>query len=164
MTEDPRFVQGVPYAAAAWNATGGPQSAPASPAMPQQTAAATGGQQQSGAVEVRPPAVTPNVDAIESDDEVVVLVDAPGFDEEHITVHADESNLYVTADRSDDPIADTDEGERVLLRERPTRLERAIALPGHIDPHEATAEHDNGVCRITIPKNEEDRQHEIAFQ
>lgn len=166
MTERHRTTQGVPYAAAAWDATGRTPAGATTPSVPQ----VSGGvgqqqqQQQTEAQEYRPPAATPNVDVVESDDELVVLLDAPGFEEDQITVHADANNLYVTADRSDDAAADSSEGERALLSERPMRLERAIALPGHIDPEQATAEHDNGVCRIAVPKDEDDRRHEIGFQ
>lgn len=163
MNDDPRTSQGVPYAAAAWNAAGSP-AGPTAPVTPQQPGAATGGQQQAESTEYQPPAATPKTDVVESDDEIVVLVDAPGFAEDQITVHADASNLYVTADRSEDPLVDAEGGERVLLHERPVRLERAIALPGHVDPEQATAEHDDGVCRISVPKGEDDRRHEIGFQ
>lgn len=169
MNDDQRHGRDVPHAAA-WDATAGSPVGPTAPVTPQQQfGAAAGGQQQqqqqpSEGVEYRPPAATPKVDVVESEDEVVVLVDAPGFAEDQLTVHADASNLYVTADRSEDSVVDADAGERALLRERPVRLERAIALPSHVDPEEATAEHDDGVCRITVPKDDDDRRHEIAFQ
>ena len=167
MTDRHRTTQGVPYAAAAWEATGRAPVGATTTSMPQSGAAAPGiptGQQQTETAEYQPPAATPNIDVVESGDELVVLLDAPGFDEEHISVHADANNLYVTADRSEQSVADSSEGERALLQERPMRLERAIALPGHIDPEQATAEHDNGVCRISVPKEEDDRRHEIGFQ
>lgn len=170
MSYDPRTDPGVPYAAVPRNAVG--PAGPVSPAFPQQQQQAAqqqptqaGQQQQAGSGERRQPAAaTPNIDVVESEQEVVVLLDAPGFEEEHITVHADATNLYVTADRSEDPAAGSESGERALLRERPMRIERAITLPGYIDPEQATAEHENGVCRITVPKDEEERRHEIAFQ
>lgn len=51
-----------------------------------------------------------------------------------------------------------------LLNERPLRLERTIPMPAHIDPEQAAAEHENGVCLITVQKDENDRRHEIGFQ
>lgn len=168
MSYDPRTDPGVPRAAAAWNATGAATGGPVAPATPQQQQQPAGlgaGQQQADPLEYQPPAAaTPNVDVVESEQQVVVLLDAPGFEEEHITVHADANNLYVTADRSEDPSVGSGSGERTLLRERPVRIERAITLPGYIDPEQATAEHENGVCRITVPKDEDERRHEIAFQ
>jgi len=169
MTERHRTSQAVPYAAAAWDATGRTPAGSSASSMPQAGSGTTAssGQRQQGQTETgghQPPAATPKVDVVESDEEVVVLLDLPGFEEEQISVHADSNNLYVTADRSDEQVADANEGERVLLGERPERLERAITLPGHIDPVQATAAHDNGVCRITVPKDEDDLHHKIGFQ
>lgn len=165
MSYDPRTDPGVPRAAAAWNATAPTPAGPVAPATAQQSAGVGASQQQADAVEYQQPAAaTPNIDVVESDQEIVVLLDAPGFEEDHITVHADANNLYVTADRSDDPAVGAESGEQALLNERPVRIERAITLPGYIDPEQATATHENGVCSITVPKDEEERRHEIAFQ
>jgi len=109
-------------------------------------------------------ATMPMVDIVESDEDVVVYIDVPGFEEEQIDIHADANNLFVTADRSDDPVFDPEEGESALLTERPVRLERRISLPAHIDPEEATATQEDGVCIITVPKDEQERRHEIGFQ
>jgi len=123
--------------------------------------AAQGG---SGGVGSQPPAAIPMVDIVESDEDVVVYIDVPGFDEDQIDIHADANNLYLTADRSEDPVYDADEGESALLAERPERVERRISLPSHIDPEEATATREAGVCEITVPKDEQERRHEIGFQ
>jgi len=124
------------------------------------------GQRQSGPESAagQPTTASPMVDIVESADEVVVYVDLPGFEEDQIDIHADANNLYVTADRSDDPVYDADEGESALLAERPERLERRISLPSHIDPEDATATHEDGVCRIPVPKDERERRHEVGFQ
>lgn len=142
---------------------------PVGPGGPTSAQAASGsvpaGSQQSGeAAETRPPAAVPLVDIVESADELVVRLDAPGFEKDQIQIHADGSNLYVTADRTPTSDADPDGGERVLLTERPVRLERRISLPAHIDPEEASATHENGVCNIVVQKDEDDRRHEIGFQ
>lgn len=110
------------------------------------------------------PAAMPLVDIVESSDEVVVYVDLPGFEEDQIDIHADANNLYVTADRSDDRVYDADEGESALLVERPERMERRISLPSHIDPEEAEATNEDGVCRIAVRKEEQERRHQIGFQ
>lgn len=136
----------------------GQQPSSAQPSMPpqQQSRTEIGGG--------KPTAAIPMADIVESPDEVVVYVDLPGFEEDQIDIHADANNIYVTADRSDDPVYDADEGETALLAERPERLERRISLPSHIDPEEATATNEDGVCRIAVQKEEQERRHEIGFQ
>lgn len=104
---------------------------------------------------------TPSVDVVDTPDEVVLFVDLPGFDEENIQIQADGQNLTVTAERH----GDEDEREgRTFAVERPRKVQRTIRLPTRANVNEANATYENGVCTITLPKMEEDRQHEIAFQ
>ncbi|WP_232702747.1 Hsp20/alpha crystallin family protein [Halobacterium wangiae] len=136
----------------------GQQQRSSQPSMPPP---ALGGGESVGS---QTPAAVPMVDIVESAEDVVVYIDVPGFGEDQIDIHADANNLFFTADRSEDSVFDEDEGESPLLTERPVRLERRISLPAHIDPEEATATQDDGVCEITVPKDEEERRHEIGFQ
>ncbi|MFC3477258.1 Hsp20/alpha crystallin family protein [Halobacterium litoreum] len=168
MSYDPQWPNGSPYAA--FGGVGGqPPVGPAGPVGPATPAGQSGvpsgaAPQQGEQVEARPPAAIPMVDIVESADELVVRLDAPGFEEDQIEIHADANNLFVTADRSQQPGFDPERGERALLSERPMRLERTISLPAHIDPEQATATHENGVCKIVVQKDDEDRRHEIGFQ
>lgn len=129
----------------------------------QQQASQTQAQSQEAALE-QPAPVVPATDVIESPKEIVVLVDVPGFEKEHLQIHADGNQLYVSGDRSEGSEIDADQGERALVAERPLRVERTIPLPVHIDPEQVTASHDNGVCEVVVPKDETERRHEIGFQ
>lgn len=111
-----------------------------------------------------PPASVPSTDIIETQSEIVVRVDAPGFEKDQLHIHAAENRLYVTGDRSEDVTFDSSGGERPLAAERPLRIERTIPLSVHIDPEKATATHENGVCEVVIPKGETESRSEIAFQ
>ena len=135
--------------------SGAPQSAPAQ--------AGGEGMGQRAKPEQQIPG-TPMVDVVETPEELVVYVDTPGYDKENIHIHADANTLAVSADRSSSPSFNEDEGERGLVVERPLKLERTIPLPVHIDPEEADASYDNGVCKVTIPKEEGDKRREIGFQ
>lgn len=130
--------QGGP--AAPPSAMGGPQPAPGGGGMPPE------------------PVAQPLVDIMETPDEVVIIADVPGFEEEEITIQADESSLVLVAQRTDDA---TDE-YRVVRSERPRRLERVVQLPPNGDIDGASATQENGVCTITIPKDGTDRR-EIGF-
>lgn len=107
---------------------------------------------------------TPMVDVVEAPEELIVYVDTPGYEKDDINIHADANTLAVSADRSSKPSFDEDEGERGLVIERPMKLERTIPLPVHIDADEASASYDDGVCKITIPKEEGEKRSEIGFQ
>lgn len=170
MTWNPNWQQNPWYTGTAGPATGQASSAAT---MGAQMATAPGvqpaiaGTQEEQATqattEYAPPAV-PLVDIVDSPDELVVLVDTPGFEKEELEIHADGNALYISGDRQDRPAADPDKGEQSLRNERPLRLERSITLPMQIDPENVIAKHENGVCRITVPKDEQEKRHEIAFQ
>lgn len=119
---------------------GEPQSAPVGGTMPSE------------------PVPQPLVDIVEAPDEVIVIADVPGFEEEDITIQADENSLSLVAQRS----GDVDGEYRIVQSERPPRLERVVQLPPNGDIDGASATHDNGVCTVTIPKDGTDRR-EIGF-
>lgn len=148
-----------PMGGTAWQ-TQSPAGQEAATVQPQ------GSQMQAQAQEVaqqEPSVVTPAADVIETPNEIVVYVDTPGFEKDHLQIHADGNRVYLSGDRSEDAAIDTEEGEHALLAERPVRIERTIPLPVDIDPELVTASHDNGVCEIVVPKDETERRHEIGF-
>jgi len=102
----------------------------------------------------------PNIDIVDTPDEIVLLVDLPGYEEEDITIQGDGQSLSVSAERREE---EREDGQQ-FAHERPRKLQRTIRLPARANVNEADATHENGVCRITLPKMEEEKQHEIAFQ
>lgn len=103
--------------------------------------------------------VSPAIDVIDNDDELWVFVDLPGFRETETQVQADENTLVITGERLDE----LEEGRSVLVRERPTRMERTIQLPVPVDPAEAEAAFEDGVCKVVLPKAASERLREIEF-
>lgn len=103
---------------------------------------------------------TPSIDIVDSPDEIVLFVDLPGYKEENIKIQADGQNLTVSAERRDVE----DEDATKLAQERPQKLQRTVRLPSRADVNEADATYENGVCKITLPKMEEEKQHKIGFQ
>ena len=106
-----------------------------------------------------PPAATPAVDVVDNSDEIWVFVDLPGFAEEEIDVRGDQHTIVVSADRP----TEVEEGRRVVLHERPTRIRRTIHLPAPVDLGEATASFEDGVCKVTLPKSAAERYEPIEF-
>lgn len=140
----------------------GPQSGPTSSQQP------TGGNAPADATDdVAPselgftPGVSSCVDVIESENELIVFMDTPGFDKEEIDIEADEHSLILTAERS----PESEEDHQFLQQERPTTIQREIPLPSEVKIDEAEATYDKGVTRIALPKHEEDEgRHTIGFQ
>ena len=106
------------------------------------------------------PATSPFVDVYDTPDEITVFADLPGCRKEDINVQTSNSTLFITAERLEEV-----EGEaRPLVYERSKRVERSIELPAHVDVEEAEASCEEGVCKVTLPKAEDDRQRTIGVQ
>lgn len=91
----------------------------------------------------------PATDIYETDDEFVVEIEVPGFEEHELDVEVMEHTLVVKGMR-EEHLADH---ERMLLRER---LERAFVrrfeLPSVTEPEQVRAEFDKGVLTVHVPK------------
>lgn len=117
--------------------------------------------QQSGEQTQEELAGTPSIDMVDTPDEIVLFVDLPGYEEDNIKIQGDGQNLIISAERYDE---DEEQEGRKFARERPRKLQRTLRLPSRANVNEADASYENGVCKIRLPKMEEEKQHEIAFQ
>jgi len=107
-------------------------------------------------VESELPAVVggePRVDVAETDDEVRVTADLPGFERDDIEVTVDETALTIAAEREED-VEETAGGDaRYHRRERRRRsVSRRIRLPADVEADAAEATHANGVLTVRLPK------------
>src|ERR671933_1932192 len=92
---------------------------------------------------------TPAMDVYETDDEVVVELDAPGVRAEDLSVEAVNGQLVVTGRR--EPPAAT----RFYRQERWTgRFARALRLPNGFSD-DVAADYRDGVLRVTLRKPEQ---------
>ena len=102
-----------------------------------------------------------SVDVSETDDEVVVTADLPGYEKDDIEVGVKERRLTVEAERAEES---EDEGERYLRQERThRRVSRSVTLPEAVDEGAASATYRNGVLTVTLPKLDagDDDSHSI---
>lgn len=102
---------------------------------------------------------TVRVDVVETPEDLVVIAELPGYDEDDVVLEGLNQQVRITAERDDEHADD-----QFHLRERPMRLERIIALPMSVEIEEATADFHDGVCRIEFPKAKQIQSHRIGFQ
>ena len=97
-----------------------------------------------------------SVDVSETDTDVVVTADLPGYEKEDIEVGIKDRRLTVEAERSHES-EDRDADERFVRQERThQRVSRSVSLPADVDEDAATATYRNGVLTVTLPKLDAD--------
>jgi HSP20 family protein len=92
------------------------------------------------------------VDISETDDELIVRADLPGFNKEEIAVRATENTLEIAAQHKEKKIERTEKMFRAERRFGSAR--RAFTLPVAVRPETSKAEFKNGVLTITLEKKE----------
>ena len=94
-----------------------------------------------------------DVDVAETDDEVVVTADLPGFDREEISVSVSDRSLTLRAEHDHSEERESgDEGASYVHRERRHQsVSRSIPLPADVDADAAHATYRNGVLTVSMP-------------
>lgn len=96
-------------------------------------------------------------DVLESDDEVLVLVDLAGCEKESVEVGFEERErggvLEIEA-RKEKPL---ESGFRYVLEGRADYVEGSVHVPSDVDYGEADASYENGLLRIRMPRRKGDK-------
>ncbi|MDY7082103.1 MAG: Hsp20/alpha crystallin family protein [Halobacteria archaeon] len=92
----------------------------------------------------------PSVDILESDDEVIVLVDLAGYDKQDVEIRLVNDKLKVEAERDKRDV----EGYEIVDEGRPESVSHKIPLPSEVTDEEARAEYENGLLRVRLAKED----------
>jgi len=103
----------------------------------------------------------PSMDLAETDTHYVLKADLPGVAEEDVSIELDDNVLTVSGERK----AEHEERQEGYYRvERAFGgFSRSLTLPKGIDASAVTAEFDNGVLEVRIPKPEERKPQKISI-
>lgn len=97
------------------------------------------------------PAPLPAADVYETDGELVVELEVPGFDEKELEVEVFDHTLAITGQRTTETEAEPEKTMRV--RERLDRsFERRFQLPLEVDTKHVKAEYAKGILALHVPK------------
>jgi HSP20 family molecular chaperone IbpA len=100
-------------------------------------------------VQSQKPYAVPPVDVYEGADSVQLVADLPGVAKENVIVSFDKGELTIEGRRSESA------GGSLLAAEfRAADFRRTFALPAGIDASKITAQFEQGVLRLTLPKSD----------
>ena len=92
------------------------------------------------------------IDISETDNEIIVRADLPGFKKDEVSIRATEDSLEIEAEHKEKRI---EKNERFYRAERKVgKVFRRIQLPEPVDYENARARMEDGVLTIVLPKKE----------
>lgn len=104
----------------------------------------------------------PAMDIAERENEYVAIVELPGVKKEDVKITFENDLLTVQGQRKPYTIP---EEARVLLNEMRVReFSRSIRIPVGIDVNNISAELENGILRVVLPKSQEARVRTIEIK
>ncbi|MBE3575362.1 MAG: Hsp20/alpha crystallin family protein [Firmicutes bacterium] len=92
----------------------------------------------------------PSVDLRETREAFVLSADIPGVDPDRVEITVHPNSVVLRGEVANEHNVERD-GYRLQERRRGA-FYRTVALPGEVRPNEATADYQNGVLEITLPK------------
>jgi HSP20 family protein len=108
------------------------------------------------------PAPLPRADMYETDAELVVELDVPGFDEKELALEVSDSTLTVTGERA---TKKEELDKSFYLQERLERhFERRFTFPAEADLDHVEARFHTGVLEVHVPKIEPARPRKIEIK
>jgi HSP20 family protein len=103
----------------------------------------------------------PAIDVVEDAGHLMLRADLPGMTEDDVEIEVKDGVLTVSGERKAE---ETKEGEGFHRVERAFgSFSRSLSLPEGIDANKVTAEFENGVLEVRIPKPEEREPHRVQI-
>lgn len=103
----------------------------------------------------------PRVDIKEEADRFILYADIPGVEVDDIEVQMDKGMLTIKGERRSESSSETERFSRI--ERRYGAFHRRFALPDSANPDGISAQGDNGVLEITIPKRPETTPRRIEI-
>ena len=105
---------------------------------------------------------SPSVDIYENKDQIVLEAELPGMKREDFDLSIENSVITLRGERHFEKKEETDNYHRV---ERAYgSFTRSFTLPNTVSAEGATADYQNGVLRVTLPKREETKARRIEIK
>ena len=106
----------------------------------------------------------PSVDISETDDAFQVKVDLPGMKPEDIEINVTDDRLTIKGERKEEAESDDKETKVHRVECRYGSFFRSIAIPPGTKADEITADADNGVITINLPKGQVSKSKRVSVK
>jgi len=104
----------------------------------------------------------PSLDLSETDSELQVTMDIPGFKPEEIDIDVSGKAVRISGDHKEEK---EEKGRTFHRTERRTgSFTRAVELPCAVKDEKVAAEYKDGVLKLTLPKAEEAKTHKVKVR
>lgn len=101
------------------------------------------------------------MDAVRRGERLVISFDLPGVAPDAVDLTVERNHLTLAVER----LRDVQEGEQVLVGERPTgRASRQLLLGDDLDTDRIEARFEHGVLTVTIPVAEQAKPRKVAIE
>ncbi len=101
----------------------------------------------------------PALDVYQDKDNVIVETPLPGIDPEKVNISVE--NDVLTIEGTSEKKSEVDEKDYYRKEVRTGGFHRAVALPTSVNGEQASADYNDGVLKITIPKEEHAKPKQI---
>jgi HSP20 family protein len=108
--------------------------------------------------------LSPAVDVIDEEKNILVKAQIPGIKPENIDIDVENNTLTLTGETTEKFEDTQKQGNLVRQEISYGRSFRRIPLPADVNGEKAQAEFEHGVLTIKLPKSEETRRHKIKVQ
>lgn len=107
---------------------------------------------------------SPRADVYEDDSGLVFEVDAPGVSKGDLDVNLEDNRLTVEGERREEKDVEGEDRNYIRSERVYGTFQRSFQLPKNVKAEEITANFDDGVLRIRVPKPEEATTRSIQIQ
>jgi HSP20 family protein len=104
----------------------------------------------------------PALDVIEQDNELVVYAELPGVKKEDVKITFEKNVLTISTEPK--TVEESEKAKYLLNEIRTSGFNRSIKFGVEVDSEKISAEMNNGILSITLPKTEDVRPKEISIK
>jgi HSP20 family protein len=96
----------------------------------------------------------PAMDVVEKPESLVVTAELPGLVAKDVDVSVDDGVLTISGEKQEEKKEGAEDSQYYLFERRYGSFRRSFTLPNSVDVDKISAEFDNGLLKVTMPKSE----------